>query len=140
MKRVTALSLVLILAVVILPACSYIFSPEGSEEKVLAIRTQIAKKQFGRIYDEASTEFKAKVRKEDFERLLSDLPPEVGDPERFRRTDGSANYDWEDGFHVVLSYAPVGESSLEMEEYIFVKENDEWKLFNYRIVSKSAEE
>lgn len=140
MKRVTALSLVLILAVGGLSACSYIFSPEGSEEKVLAIRSQIAKRQFERIYDEASTRFKETVIKEDFEKLLNDLPAEVGDPQKFRRTDGSATYDLDIGFHVVLRYAPVAESRLQMEEYVFVKENDEWKLFNYRIVSKSAEE
>lgn len=132
MKKKLLLVFSLYLLVSISISCNPINEKNTVEQRVLEFRQRIKNKEFEKTYEQASLRFRQATNKVDFISALSKMSSEIGEPGNFTLESWKVNNDLINGTQVILIYKSKKEDKIALEEYVFVKEREDWLLFNYR--------
>ena len=127
---------VLLLSVTICGACSVGERHAVAEQEVVKIRHLIFESRFEEVYDNASEEFKRTVLLAEFEKTLSTVRHELGEPERFRLVQKGVSQDLSHGMLLILIYDANTPDRVVRDEFVFEMKNGRPKLFNYRYEPK----
>lgn len=130
-KKIKILAVLFFVVAVV--SCNPIDEKFTCEEKVVEFRKKVKQKNFDEIYEQASSKFKQSVNKTDFALGLSNIADEIGEPDNFVLESWKVNSDIVNGItFVVLVFKPLQTKQVVLEEYVFIKENQDYLLFNYR--------
>lgn len=117
-------------------SCDHSDDKELAKSKVLEFRQRSKQNEYDKIYEQACSKFKESVSKETFTEGLSNISSEVSDSENFVLENSKVNVDLISGTQFFLIYKPISEGRVVLEEYVFVKENGNLCLYNYRFDTK----
>lgn len=119
---------------VLLTACNTnLPNLQDGQDKVLEFRQKIREGRYDQVYSTASQAFRSMVEKEGFIKSLGSFSEEIGDSKHFVLRNWKTGLDLKNGKMLVLTYEARDSKSIRSEEYMFVEEEGDLRLFNYRI-------
>lgn len=107
------------------------------EKKVTEFRELVKKREFSRIYDDTSSAFRLGTGENNLEKALQGYEDEIGLVENFNNSRWTTHFDLKDGTVFILVYECESCAKVKSDEYMFVKEDNGFALFNYRFDSKT---
>jgi hypothetical protein len=106
-----------------------------AQVKVDEFRLRVRAEDYGGLYDEAGSAFRNKVSRNEMKNYISPFRSEIGSESR-KLVDWKIGVNANVGQLVVLYYASSDDGQGLNEEFIFAKEETEFRLLNYRLWSQ----
>lgn len=102
------------------------------DEQVSAFRSRVANAKYNEIILEASSAFRASIEHEAFISALKSVADDVGDSSKFSVKSVGLSWDLRTSEQVVIRFEAKGTRRVLLDEFVFVDEDGQYRLYNYR--------
>lgn len=124
---------ILFFLTVFMVSCSVEGDLKSATNASALFRLRVANADFDSIYDDASSEFKATVTRDDLKRYLTDANPMIITPLNRQLALSKVSEDAVHGRMIVLRYTATYRGAVVNEQFVFAKKNQVLQLFHYQI-------
>ena len=108
---------------------------QSAEQTVLIFRNQISHKDYEGVYKNASSAFRLSLKQVNmdlFAEKMDRFGMEIGEPANFYLVSSTFSRNLKGETLITLTYQTRINGSVVSEEYVFILEREEYRLFNYK--------